>query len=146
MTKYNRDVDNLNREGIKGAIFLNPALGGDDTLAHELGHHLNKTSKNPIKRVISRISPKIRREMKVEDIPKEKSIIEGLKSMVKSKIINVEEHNASKNGMSLLKKVGATPEELSIAKLGYDRAYNTYKYGQCGRYLKLLAKGIKPNK
>ena len=84
--------------------------------------------------------------MKVEDIPKEKSIIEGLKSMVKSKIINVEEHNASKNGMSLLKKVGATPEELSIAKLGYDRAYNTYKYGQCGRYLKLLAKGIKPNK
>lgn len=148
MTQFNSEVDKLNGyKDLKGVIHLNPGSTSDDTLAHELGHHVDRFSKNPVKRVAAKLAPKLSTNFrKIKDIPENRKIIEGLKGLIGSKVVNYNEASASKNGMALLKKIGASPEELKVAGKNLKAAYNTYKYGQNAAYLRLLASGIRPKK
>lgn len=147
MTQFNNDIDKIINHKGNGVVFLNPTTSGDDTLAHELGHHMNHSSRNPLKRLSAELYPKVSlKRKKFKDIPKNRMVIEGLKGLLGSKVINYNEASASKNGISLLKRAGASPEELNMASKYLKAAYNTYKYGQKSTCLKLLACGIRPKK
>lgn len=101
----------------KSQIFVSPE-DGDEALGHEIGHQMNKVSKNPITRFISN-SNKYR--------AKDLSGKELVKQRIAEKLQVQEEKNASKNAMKLIKNSGAPKEEVKHAKDNLNAYLNTYK-------------------
>lgn len=118
----------LKNKKIKHVISYSP--GTDVTgLAHEIGHVDNSMSKNPIKRLINKVSgdPNLREEFSNVSFDNRSGIRTGIKRYLKGRALIKEESNASKKGLDLLKKSGITKEEFNIAKKDLDNALNTYK-------------------
>lgn len=113
-------------------IFHNPK-SGNEYLAHEIGHAMNRNSKNPISRAISRSETAINHSY--INMTDKKGILNALKGFIKGKVKLHEESNASKNAMKLLRRNGASKEEMSISKDNLDKALVTYKEGSKLSYL-----------
>ena len=102
---------------------------GYEQLGHEMGHIENSKSKNPIRRWINKIAnnPETRRKFTEEAGGSDKGIKDSIKNWITGKIILQEEKNASKNSIKRLKEIGATPEQLDVAKKNLKDALKTYK-------------------
>lgn len=139
------------KEG-KGLINLdNTATPG--TVAHEIGHAKNateggvsqfisKTNANS-KSKAQRFKPKEQLERRVEGLMEKyegrqpwmepvkgkkafKDVVDNIKSNVSTL---AEESNATRKGLKMLKKHGASPQQLKEAKEGLGEALDTYKLG-----------------
>lgn len=109
---------------------------GPETLAHELGHVMNKEKKKlydipgKYQNIISKANKKLRGDQKIlmENGPDGSSKLrDAFKRFVSSKVIQAEERNASRNALKLLKKNGATKEELKKAERNLKAMGDTYK-------------------
>ena len=83
---------------------------GDEELAHEIGHLLNR----------------------VDSKPKSPSFLGRVKSLLTSKVSPelMEEHEASKRGLEILRKAGASKKDLKLAKKNLDLAEDTYRLSE----------------
>ena len=118
----------------KYQIFHPKKKSGVEILAHEIGHLDSESGKSgKIKKWISSRksnSPEIRGEMEGFSSMDDPSIgiSEWWKRMNRSRVVNLDEKNATKNGLKLLKKHGATKDELKKAKENLKLSGKTYKY------------------
>lgn len=111
---------------------------GEEVLAHELGHARGKVS-NGIRGLISRSDPRsaigyqgsVSVYKKGTDPTKRVGFIQSVKdhlSGVKnSKLVIAEENAASREGLNILKRNGATKEELAKARENLRAAGDTYR-------------------
>ena len=99
---------------------------GDEKLAHEIGHLQNRMGNNIIDRAANRLRPSLAKSIKKEE---GNSLKKGFKTQFKFWVDNYEENKASKRGLRLMKKAGATKEELKLAKESFKKAGDTYKLG-----------------
>jgi hypothetical protein len=108
----------------KGLI-ISPKGSGTDSLAHEVGHVMNK--KDSILSRIRSLGDSISRSTKIpyKDLKNKKGL--GLGEYVRGKIIVSEEKAASKNGMKILKGIGMSSDELRRSKEYLDKSLDTYK-------------------
>lgn len=135
-------IDKVIKDGrnLESGIFLekNP---GVETLAHELGHAKGRVS-GGLRGKISRLDPRINRQgrgtLDVYDarfIPAQGNDRIGFKDAVKdyfnniknSRLIVAEENAASREGLRMMKRNGASKEELSRAKENLRIAGDTYR-------------------
>lgn len=93
-----------------------------DSLAHEIGHAKNSVSKNPI---VKRIHDSSGSELNSSD----KGLYQIARHIVKNKLRINEEARASRNAMKMLKKAGATEEQLKRSRKNLDYGLETYKAG-----------------
>lgn len=126
---------------------------GDDVLSHELGHVENATSINPFKRFRSRLNqttnirPRFDNEVSsaINVIGfKERGIKSLLSRAIEDGLILGEERSANRNALKLLKKSGATKQELEKAKQTLDAGYETYNQASKLRRKSILANTIFP--
>ena len=116
-------------------IIIPPHTKEIDKIAHEIGHISNSTSKNPL---ISQTHSKAgkfynessrRFNMLTSKMGTHKR--SGLKSIIQDianeERIIAEEKRASKKGLKILKKAGASKEDLIHAKENYKTALDSYK-------------------
>lgn len=101
--------------------------GGPEYLAHELGH-----AKRHKGNIVERISHVAAVNPITQGITQSQYLGGGidasLSNAVLGKLARIEEAGASKKGLEMLKKAGATEEQLAAAKKSLDTAYDTYKY------------------
>lgn len=122
----------------KYQIVLGPRPSGE-AVAHEIGHVINQESKNPVVRRISRISanPEVRKRHDIgydlvagENNPGNHGR-SGIKNLVRdfidSKSILSDEKRASRNGIKLLKNLGADKETIAASKANMDTAQEIYR-------------------
>lgn len=114
---------------------------GDEALAHELGHQLNRVSKNPITRKRNQISTKFRTKFN-PDPTDNPNLRKYVKYTVLGKTIEHEEKSASKKGYKLLKKSGATKKQLEKAKENYKTNLDTYRYLRRAQSDSILANAL----
>lgn len=106
------------------------------TLSHEIGHAMNNVGSAGKKRAAINRLDFINR---YKDDPK------TIKDTAKRNLVNyMEERNAWKNGMKLLKDNGATKEELKIAKKHRDAALGTYESSKLFRIGEEIVHKYKP--
>jgi len=134
-----RRVNGLRRSTERGKmkyqIIIPPRLQGIDQISHEIGHVSNDQSKNPI---IKLIHKKAGESIPVsnENYGMVKSLMgthrrSGIKNVIQD-IINegsiiAEEGRASKQGLRVLRKSGATKKDIETAKKNYKLALDSYK-------------------
>lgn len=132
-----------------------PILSGDERLAHELGHMENA---KPLKHPISWINTKVANSEKTrEGIEKTiKNQILGkpdyksrgwwntLGRYLAAKSINHEESLASTRGIKILRKIGATPEEIEKARANLKLDTATYEPAGSIYWLTSLRNTIRP--
>ena len=122
-----------------------------DTIAHEIGHDMNNDGK--ISKIIKRIDDRASRPKKYKHDTHKSGIrneIGSLMNSAKNKLSKLlkdpaeylEERNAWKNAEKLLKRNGATEEQLKQLKETRNAALKTYKYNQKSRKLSNLRKKI----
>lgn len=101
----------------------------NEVLAHELGHGLNKESWNPITRFVSNNSSQI--------TPNEldKGLVKSAKNRIKGLIKLKDEKSATKKGLELLKKSGASEGEMKLAENNLKSDYDTYEGNIKASYL-----------
>ena len=108
------------------------------TLAHEIGHRINKDSKNKFERKISELynNP----QSQITD--NSKSVMNKIKDIYNtgknSIVTSLEERNAWKNGINLMKKNGASKEEIKLAKRRAKLGVSTYDLGNSEKLLNKL--------
>lgn len=119
-------INALNRGGIinlKGKYYeSNPVA------AHEIGHRINKSGKG-LKKIISKVDEKSRgfypKKLKKNEADSKikrtaKSIVNDVKNLYglskKAIITSMEERNAWKNGIKLMKRSGASKKEIDLAR------------------------------
>jgi hypothetical protein len=104
----------------------NPA--GIDDLAHEIGHVDNGLS-NGIKRLIHRKAGYYRPLMEINNPNNinKRGLLNSLKNLIKGETMVLEESNASRSGLRLLKKNGASKDVLGRSKRSLDNSLKTYK-------------------
>lgn len=103
---------------------------GIDDLAHEIGHIDNGMSKNAIKRKIHEKAGEYRPTMALGFKGSGKGLLSSLKNYLKGETIVSEESMASKKGLELLRKNGASSEVLDKSKKSLDNSLETYKLGR----------------
>lgn len=127
----------------KGKRLINLRGNYDESnpvLSHEIGHLINKTGTNREKK-ISELSEEYRgynpnkEDRKILGSKKLKLIKELGKKAI---IISKEERNAWKNGIDLMKKSGATKEEIKLAKKRGKLGVKSYDLGNSKEILKQL--------
>lgn len=131
-------------------IFRGPY--GDDVVSHELGHIQNATSLNPLKRLRNIINNRtsIRERLSKDtdsirgDNLKKRGLGSILSKSLEDNIILGEERLANKNALEILKKAGATPEELSKAERTLNLGYETYEHATKARRNSILANTVYP--
>lgn len=128
----------------KNGVVL-PKNSGIESDAHELGHSFNAKSKG-LDGIISRLDPRAPKSgntppkniLSAYPSPKNEGdkkvgIFEALKdhfnNYKNSKLILKEEENASKKALDILKRNGATEEQLIHAKENLDHSLESYKIG-----------------
>lgn len=130
--RYGRKIDNAISSG--KSIIIHPSGSGSDLLAHELGHLKSQNGSLLSRgRLLDEASTKVQESGYgflesggLKDTTT--GIIPGVKRYLKGRVILANERKASKNALDILKKNGATPEELSIAKKNLlGTALGTYK-------------------
>lgn len=140
LTKYNPPfVLNDLKKKLKGRMefISHPLLSGEEKLAHELGHLENSKTKHPISWLNSKIAnnESTRKGMRntvdaqLNDTPDTKTggWLRTLKRYLAAKSVNHEEKVASRRGIKILKRIGATPEELERSKANLKLDGDTYK-------------------
>lgn len=130
------DVEKLKNQIKKSHKFIShPENSGSEKLAHEIGHVKNE--KGIISKQISKIanSEKTRSQIrssfnKVRDTGDDGSlgVKESAKRFVRAKAVELEENNANRKGLKLLKKSGASKEELNKARDNYKEGSKSYKH------------------
>lgn len=133
--RVNRLRNSTERGNVKHQIIIPPRLSGIDQVSHEIGHISNVQSKNPITRLIHKKADESSHSS-LENYEMIKSLMgthrrSGIKSIMQD-IINegsiiAEERGASNKGLRILKKSGATKDELRTAKKNYRLALDSYK-------------------
>lgn len=115
-------------------IVTHPSGSGVEKLAHEIGHIEN--SKGGIfKGVINRMNDNIiKNRSGYNKYKSDRGIGKSVKEYLKGKVNYIEERNASKNAMKLLKDQGLDNKGLSESKRSLDAALDSYKYGNRVRY------------
>lgn len=110
---------------------------GKEELAHEIGHAMNSKTKNLKKRLTNALanSTDVRKTLNndVKDMinyggVKRSGLGSTIGTLIRNKIIESEEKNASKNAIKLLKEKGASKDEISKAKDNLKHGLNSYKY------------------
>lgn len=143
----------LNKKWEKGkmsGIISHEVKAGDDSLAHEFGHYLN-TVGTKSERKISRQGGKLNRVRRLtsneERILDAKPTIKNTLATRKTgKVMVQEETNASEKALDLLKRNGATKEELDLAKKNLDLATETYKLSSKAATKAHLYKYLRPKR
>lgn len=104
-------------------------------LAHEIGHVMNYYGErdNPLRKVLNnpgKINGKSRERFldNMENINSGKNI-KPFKTWIDGKLVIYEEGQASKKGLKLLKKVGATKDDLKLEKERLSVFKDSYKIG-----------------
>jgi hypothetical protein len=107
---------------------------GTASLAHEVGHVLNSTSKG-VRGLVHRSElkfPNARKEMGVAiskpSVDNSQGIIEAGKRFLKGRLIVAEEQNATNQGLKLIKNKMA-PKDYEAAKTNLGEALGEYKEG-----------------
>ena len=115
-------------------IVTHPSGSGVEKLSHEIGHIEN--SKGGIfKGVINRMNDNIiKNRSGYNKYKSDRGIGKSVKEYLKGKVNYIEERNASKNAMKLLKDQGLDNKGLSESKRSLDAALDSYKYGNRVRY------------
>ena len=105
---------------------------GTASLAHEVGHVLNSTSKG-VRGLVHRSElkfPNARKEMenllKIQDADRSQGVVEAGKRFLKGKLIVAEEQNATNQGLKLIKNKVA-PQDYEAAKANLGEALGNYK-------------------
>lgn len=108
-----------------------------DVIAHELGHIQIKNSKNPILKNLDKRARKVEpnsaerlEAITINNGPgnhKRYGIKKLIRDIIDEGTIIENERLASKKGLRVLKRAGATKEELKQAKRNYKLALDTYK-------------------
>lgn len=119
----------MNAANKNDSIIFHPSGSGTSSLAHEVGHVENSKTRNPIRRVIEKVanSKGTRVDLQMGGGMNESGIKPALKRYITGKAVLAEERNASKAGLRMMKKHGATKEQLDEAKKLLDTAADTYK-------------------
>lgn len=123
------------------SVIFHPAESGEELLAHEVGHVVNRNSKNPISRAIS--DSDIANTHLYIDFKDSKGLLNVAKGFVKGKTRLYEETKANKRAMKLLKDAGASEDELKRSKDILDKNLETYKIGSRLSYLFPLKNTLK---
>ena len=132
-----RKVMNATKEN-RHIVMLSPGYSkSTDTLAHELGHVQNANSKNPIVKVIHEVSGRNKRIN-----PEDRGIGNIIKNSISHKLRINEEARASRNAMKMLKKAGATEDQLKQNERNLNLALNTYKTAAKEDRIKLIRNTI----
>lgn len=106
--------------------------------SHELGHYkINTGQDKKSKKVFDKL-----RKLETKEDPNN-FLGKIYKQNKKNKYIQKNEYNASKNGLEILKEVGANPDELKLAEEVYDKAGESYKTSH--KYKLLRSVGDKVN-
>lgn len=117
-----RKVMNAVKSG-NDIVFLGKSYGrSSDTIAHEIGHAKNYHSKNPITRSIHKVTSDMHGPLN-----NDKGLYQMARHAVKNKALVKEESNASKNAIKMMKKAGASKEEIRQGKINLGLALDTYK-------------------
>lgn len=111
---------------------------GTSTMAHELGHIQNATSKNPIVRLTHDVSIKNPPSEVNKDYNKKSGLGTSIKEWMKGRIQLTEESRASKNALETLRNSGATNRQLGMAKAEMDAALETYRTSHEARWKRPL--------
>ncbi len=104
-------------------IIFHPVGSGSEKLAHEIGHTINRESKNPIYKKINQMAEKACVDSEREDYEFENP----LKVAYNSGVILLEEVAANRQAKKLLKEHGISPEELKVAKKSLKAGIDSYK-------------------
>lgn len=117
-------TDLVNKLEGRTEFISHPKYSGSERLAHELGHLENsKPLKHPISWLNSKLANSKKTRQGYADTVYDRDEIppsgwgETMRRYIASKSINHEEKVANKRGIKILKKVGATPEELERSKV-----------------------------
>lgn len=145
MTKFKGDLSRYRKLGkalIKRKyVIINKT--DQSALAHELGHIDNRSGK------ISKHLVKLR-EKNDQNYNNARLYRKGIKGIIRNlrdgNIQVIEEANASKRGLKLLKKAGATKEEIKEAKRNMKGALRDYKYKRNIGVKSALYKTLKQDK
>lgn len=113
----------------KNYYIIHPSKSGTANLAHEIGHIQNKEGLNPIKRVIRGLADKNPIDQRnPKEILSDSGIILGMKNYVKGSLREVEEKNANKNALKILKKNGFNKNEIEEANDIFKNNQSTYRH------------------
>lgn len=154
MLLYNRNARKVAGHIGKSGKVINIAGKYDksfDTIAHEIGHDMNNDGK--ISKIIKRINARAKNPKKYEhNIHKSgiKNEVGSLMNSAKNKISKLlenpteylEERNAWNNAEKLLKRNGATKEQIEQLRQNKKAALETYKSGQKAGILRNLRNKI----
>lgn len=121
---------------LKGNEGVNPQIE-----AHELGHHLSE--KKPGGWIISRLSRLFEKRSKRRLFDKEHSgKLIPWQDKVGGSLLVAKENKAWDSAEKLMKKAGATPEELSKTKSTREASVDTYRTGKRAKIKEALLKKI----
>lgn len=134
-----RDIlikNNGERRKVIALVSENPSEN-PEILAHELGHYLNSRSKG-LSGLISKGSKssgglnfrryyEMRRGTELRNKDGIPTVKEQLKRSIGSRLVGLEEKNATKRAIRLLRKSGMEKDQLNTAKSNLNKSYNSYK-------------------
>lgn len=114
-------------------IIFHPSGSGTEQLAHEIGHVMNRNSRNPISKAIS--NSEVSKYHNQTDMINKKGLLNIAKGYIKGKVKLHEESKATKKGLELMKELGASKEEMKIARKNLKDMENSYRSGSKLSYL-----------
>lgn len=122
----NRTVQKLKnaRKSNENMIF-HPNESGIEQLSHEIGHVMNKNSKNPISRSISNSETAM--YYNSDTMRDKKGLLNIAKGYIKGKVKIHEESKTTRKGLGLIKKLGANKDEMNLAKRNLDSNLDAYR-------------------
>lgn len=98
-------------------------------LAHEIGHTIEREEGGIAGKIIDRLSDVARNSRYSNNkTSKEKGLLKAAKRYIQGSIIIENERRATKSGLRLLKKVGASDELIKRSKEELDGSLGTYKH------------------
>lgn len=105
---------------------------GSESLAHEIGHIDNETKGGLVGKIINKVANSKGARGRLEDLDKNlgtdaSGIKETAKRFLQGKAVVAEESNATKKGLNLLKKHGASESEMNDARTKLGDSLETYK-------------------
>ena len=134
-------------------IIILPKNKNIDLVAHEIGHVSNSTSNNPLVRKIhqkakdiaSESSRRVSMMNSLMGTHRRSGIKNVIRDILDEESLIAEEARASRKGLKLLRKSGATKEELKNAKKNYELGLNTYKGKGRANWKETLRNTIQPD-